>query len=249
MNGRILALWTTPRARSTAFTWMMKQRGDFEVLIEPFGPSAYYSKERLFERATDVPPNLDYNYKNILERLRKKSQRSQLFVKDFAFYFLPRVTENFLNCFHHTFLIRDPAQMLPSYYYKWPNLRFEECGYRELHELFELVMKYTGQVPVVINADDLVEHASAIVQAYCSQCAIPFIAQALTWDTPGNSVEIGWWQEDRTWTDNLRSSRGFYHTRQPGYLSVHGHSTLRSLYEQCLPYYEKLNQYRLHPQS
>ncbi|WP_293067954.1 hypothetical protein [Okeania sp. SIO2B3] len=42
MNQKIIALWSTPRSSSTAFRWMVKQRGDFLVLHEPFGRSAHY---------------------------------------------------------------------------------------------------------------------------------------------------------------------------------------------------------------
>lgn len=156
MKRKILALWSTPRSRSTAFMWMMAERGDFETIQEPFGRSAYYSEERIFDRTTDIVPNAEYNYQSVLQLLQKKSQQTQIFVKDFAYYFLHKVNEEFLTCFQHTFLIRNPAQMLSSYYYKMPDLEIKECGYQELYELFKLVVKHTGEIPVVVNADDLV---------------------------------------------------------------------------------------------
>ena len=156
MNKKIIALWSTPRSRSTAFMWMMMQRGDFLVLQEPFGRSAYYSEERIFERATDITPTAKYNYQNVWQYLQLQAQTSQLFIKDFPYYFLHMVNDEFLGYFQHTFLIRDPAQMLPSHYYKIPDLSFEECGYKQLLELFKKVVENTGKIPVVINADDLV---------------------------------------------------------------------------------------------
>ncbi|MGK7901251.1 MAG: hypothetical protein AB4352_07535 [Hormoscilla sp.] len=49
---------------------------------------------------------------------------SHLGGKDFAYYFIQIVNDEFIDYFQHTFLIRDPAQMLPSYYYKMPDLDF-----------------------------------------------------------------------------------------------------------------------------
>ena len=42
----ILALWAVPRSTSTAFEWMMRQRGDFECVHEPFGEAWYFGTDR-----------------------------------------------------------------------------------------------------------------------------------------------------------------------------------------------------------
>ncbi len=243
MNKKIIALWSTPRSRSTAFMWMMKQRGDFLVLQEPFGRSAYYSEERIFERAADITPKAEYNYQNIWQYLRSQAQKSRLFIKDFPYYFPHMVNDEFLDYFQHTFLIRNPAQMLPSYYHKMPDLSFEECGYQELFELFQRTVENTGEVPVVINADDLVEHTTDIIQAYCLKIGIPFIPEALNWNPPGNTDKIGWW-DNRSWNDDLRVSERFQNTEK-AYLKIHESKKLLSLYDLCIPYYEKLNKHCL----
>ena len=240
---KITALWATPRSRSTAFMWMMHQRGDFYVMQEPFGRAAYYSEERIFARAAEVSPKPEYNYQNVLHTLKQHAQEGPLFIKDFPLYFLHIVDENFLTTFTHTFLIRDPAQMLPSYYHKMPDLAFAECGYQELHGLFDKVVQHTGAIPPVINAEDLVLNPTEILQVYCAKLGLPFRPAALHWEPPGNADEIGWW-DDRSWNDDLRRSKGFQETPQT-YLQIHESPSLRALYEQCLPYYEELNRHRL----
>ena len=37
----IIAMWAVPRSTSTAFEWMMRQRGDLDCLHEPFGEAWY----------------------------------------------------------------------------------------------------------------------------------------------------------------------------------------------------------------
>lgn len=44
---KIVALWAIPRSTSTAFEWMMRQRGDMNCLHEPFG-EAWYQGENPF---------------------------------------------------------------------------------------------------------------------------------------------------------------------------------------------------------
>ncbi|MDJ0556621.1 MAG: sulfotransferase family protein [Microcoleaceae cyanobacterium MO_207.B10] len=243
MDQKIIALWSTPRSRSTAFMWMVKQRGDFLALHEPFGASAYYSEERIFNRFPDITPQAEYNYQNVLQDLKVKSQNNRLFIKDFPCYFIQIVNNEFIDYFQHTFLIRNPAQMLPSYYYKMPDLNFEECGYKQLFELFNKVIERTGKIPVVINADDLVENTIDIVQEYCSRIGIPFIPEVLNWNSPSNTNEISWW-DNGSWLEDLRISCGFQKTEK-SYLKIHQDQKLLSLYNLCMPYYEKLNQHRL----
>nr|VFK13163.1 MAG: hypothetical protein BECKLPF1236B_GA0070989_10448 [Candidatus Kentron sp. LPFa] len=244
MNKKILALWSTPRSRSTAFLWMMKQRSDFSVLQEPFGRSAYYSEERIFDRAGDVMPKAEYSYRSVLEDIKSKARKSRLFIKDFPYYFLQIVDDEFMDCFQHTFLIRHPAQMLPSYYHKMPDLDFNECGYKELAELFTKTIQHTGEIPAVIDADDLVESTADIVRAYCLKIDIPFIPEASSWDTPGSTDEIGWW-DNRSWNDDLRVTEKFQDIKKPNYVEVHENQKLQSLYDLCMPYYEEINRYRL----
>lgn len=243
MNDKILALWSTPRSRSTAFMWMMRQRGDFVVLQEPFGKSGYYSEERIFDRAVGIKPKSEYNYQKVLLNLQSKARKHSLFIKDFPYYFLHIVNNNFLQSFHHTFLIRDPAQALPSYYHKMPDLEFKECGYKELFELFQKLVELTGKIPVVINADHLITNTTEIVKKYCSKINIPFIPEALTWESPRTSDEIGWW-DDLSWNDDLRTSGGFQETTNP-YVEICENEKLQSLYNLCIPYYEKLNEHCL----
>ncbi len=154
------------------------------------------------------------------------------------------VNDEFLEYFQHTFLIRDPSEMLPSYYHKMPDLEFDECGYQELFQLFKVVIEKTGEIPVVLHADDLVEQASEIVRMYCSKIGIPFVPKALQWNPPGNSDQTGWFG-DRSWNEDLRISTGFQNREKSHYVNIHDNQKLRALYDLCLPYYDELYQHRL----
>ena len=47
---KIVALWAIPRSTSTAFEWMMRQRGDLDCLHEPFGEAWYQGENPLWQR-------------------------------------------------------------------------------------------------------------------------------------------------------------------------------------------------------
>lgn len=244
---KILGLWSTPRSRSTAFMWMMKNRGDFVVFLEPFGKSAYYSQERIFTFDADQTSNPEYNYQNVLQKLVSTFQQSNVFIKDFPLYFVHIVDDKFLSIFEHTFLIRNPAQMLPSYFYKWPSLIFEETGYRQLYQLFDRVMNFTDQIPPVIDADDLVENPQSIIRAFCEKVGIVFKADALAWNPPGKKVKQMCWWEEGSWHNELSVTKGFSEQTRPEYLKINDSDRLKKLYEMCFPYYEKMYEYRIKP--
>ena len=50
---KIVALWAVPRSTSTAFEWMMRQRGDLDCLHEPFGEAWYQGEAPLWPRFTE----------------------------------------------------------------------------------------------------------------------------------------------------------------------------------------------------
>lgn len=242
---KVLSLWATPRSRSTAFMWMMRNRGDFNVLVHPFGKSAYYSEERIFYVKLDSPLKAEYNYNVVLQDLKSTAKEGRLFVKDFPFYFSPIVDAGFLSLFQHTFLIRDPAQMLPSYFHKWPTLTFEETGYQQLYELFERVVSEQGKIPPLIDADDLVKDPTSTVRAYCKNVGIPFIAEALTWEPPKEKLKKTSWWDGGSWHDRMTLTTGFSEQVDRNYLTINESDRLKHLYDLCLPYYEKLYEHRL----
>ncbi len=131
--------------------FMMRQRGDFECFLEPFESSAYSSEDRIFDRLAQTPARADCNYAARLRPLVQAADRMRLFIKDHAYHIEPVADARFISCFEHTFLIRDPAEALPSYFHKWPDLRFEETGYAGQLRLFEKVVEQTGKIPPLID--------------------------------------------------------------------------------------------------
>ncbi|MDB9518123.1 hypothetical protein PN466_14320 [Roseofilum reptotaenium CS-1145] len=86
--------------------WMIKNQGNFTVVHEPFGKSAYYSEERIFHSESEVKPQPEYNYDVVLQHLVSILEKGPVFVKDFPYYFLHRVDNRFLSLFQDTLLLK-----------------------------------------------------------------------------------------------------------------------------------------------
>ena len=111
----IIALWAVPRSTSTAFEWMMRQRGDLDCLHEPFGEAWYQGEEPLWQRfkpGDKVTPGL--TLESTWQDIQTRAQRGPVFIKDFPHYINHLWDEAFLSRFTHAFLIRDPALTITS---------------------------------------------------------------------------------------------------------------------------------------
>jgi hypothetical protein len=224
--------------------YMMRQRGDFECFMEPFETCAYFGEDRIFERFAATAAKADHTYANMLRALLEGAGRMQLFIKDHAYYIDHIANESFLQGFQHTFLIRDPAETLPSYFNKWPDLTFEETGFAAQRSLFDKVTQYSGREPVVIDANDLVAEPANTIRAYCVAVGIEFMPQALTWQPPAEQQPNGTW-EGGLWHQYLGTSTGFKARSHSPYPDVCDNGTMQQFYERCLPDYRYLHARRL----
>ena len=182
---KIIALWAVPRSTSTAFEWMMRQRGDLDCLHEPFGEAWYQGESPLWQRykpGDKTTPGL--TLESTWQDIRQRAEQGPVFIKDFPHYINHMWDEAFLAHFTHAFLIRDPSLTVTSMYDKWPDFDEGETGFPEQRALFDLLTALNGKPPPVFDSGDLLENPPAMVDAFCQSVGIPFIEEALSWE-PG----------------------------------------------------------------
>ncbi len=244
MDERILVLWATPRSTSTAFEWMMRMRGDFVCLHEPFGPAYYRGEDRRTSRPGENPIDAGRTYDTTWQEVLAARRLGRVFSKDFPNYVMHMADGEFLDHFQHTFLVRDPAKALASMYNQWEEFTMDEASYADLHRMFDAVVSRYGQIPPVIDSDDLLEDAPGIVRAYCDAVGIEFIPEALDWEE-GERREVKWY--GGTWHDSLSSSRGLHRQTTSYKAHIEDVPFLQEMYEQCKPHYDAIARHRLSP--
>jgi len=243
----IIALWAVPRSTSTAFEWMMRQRGDLDCLHEPFGEAWYQGEDPLwprFQPGDKTTPNL--SIESVWEAIKAKAENEPVFIKDFPHYINHMWDEAFLSHFTHAFLIRNPTKTLTSLYARWPDFDELEVGNPEQRALFDLVSALNGKRPPVIDSDDLLEDPHGITAAFCDAVEIPFIPEALTWPAGGDPSEHSWW-DGGSFHANLAQSTGL--TPQPRkYIDLEdAPERVRRVYRRMMPHYQHLFDHRLRP--
>ncbi|MGW7276361.1 sulfotransferase-like domain-containing protein [Streptomyces sp. NPDC054864] len=236
-SARIVALWSAPRCRSTAFFRMMSERGDFTPVHEPFSYLAEFGVSEVDGvRAADE--------RELLAALRGLAGRQPVFFKDTTDERYPGVLTDtgFLGRdAHHVFLIRHPRETIASYYAINPEMTCDQVGFEALFELFEAVREQTGRTPLVIDADDLMSEPENVVAAFCRDVGIDFQAEALRW-SPQSRDE---WRPTERWHRDASASSGFAAPRKTDYVDVDAHEVLGGYLTHHLPYYEKLRAQRL----
>lgn len=232
----VYALWSAPRARSTAFFRSMVERGDVLALHEPFWNLLAFED-------TDVDGRTFHSSESLLTWLARETQHIEVFFKETTDHRYGEILadQRFLAETRHTFLIRRPEEIAASYFALWPNMRIEEVGLEILHELHTAVVDAGGYAPVVIDSDDLVTRPEATMAAYCAAIDLPFIPEALAWE-PGDRAE---WNRSARWHVDVGASSGFTSRKRTYAHSVENSDELARFAAYHLPFYEQLNTHRL----
>jgi hypothetical protein len=182
---------------------MMRQRGDHRVFTEPFSAAYYDGPDRVstrFDGAPEAGPRYDEVWAKVLET----AAQEPVFVKEMPHHLGPHLTLEGLQRFRSSFLIRDPAWAVPSMLAIWDDASDEELGYEAQRHAFAL-LESTGEVPLVIDSDDLRRNPAPFIARWCRTMGIEYMPEALSWE-PG--MPSGWerWPE---WFAGAAASTGF----------------------------------------
>lgn len=232
----VLALWSAPRSRSTAFFRSVLERGDQVMVHEPFSDLAGLGE-------TDVDGRVFRAPDRFLAWLRDETGDLSVFVKDTPDsrhrYLLD--DEVFLSKARHTFLIRRPEEIAASYHAIEPNRSIHSIGLAFLHRLYVAVEQAGGHRPLVIDSDDLVTRPEATMAAYCAAVGLPERPEALSW-APGHRSE---WRRSARWHEDVAASSGF-ERRQPRHeTTVETSEELARFAAENGPFYRDLHARRL----
>ncbi len=222
----------------------MRMRGDYICLHEPFGPAYYRGLDRRTTRPDENPTEPDRTYASTWKEILDVRAAGRVFSKDFPNYVMHMADGEFLDQFQHTFLVRDPAKVLASMYQHWQEFTLDETSFEASHRMFDLVVDRYGEVPPVIDSDDLLDDPAGVVEAYCEAVGIEFIPGALEWE-PGERVEVRWY--GGTWHDSLSTSTGLKRHQASHAVSIADDPFLQRMYAACLPHYEAVARHRLTP--
>jgi hypothetical protein len=245
----IIALWSHPRSMSTATERIMRERGDLRCFHEPF-MYLYYVGDSVKEMPHfEADPEHPTNYQDIREMLLRAGGEGPVFFKDMSYYVLDRMMEDepFARRLTNTFLIRDPARSIVSFYRKDAGVKLEEIGLEGQWRHYEWLTQLLGAPPPLLDAADIQADPEGMIRAWCDAVGLEFLPHSLEWGKPPPEE----WRNVSGWHGEVMASDGI--GRRPAQadgrpdITLDSDAKLRRFYEHHRPFYELLRQHRLRP--
>ena len=238
----VLALWSAPRARSTAFFRSMLERGDIIAAHEPFSDLFSLGETDTSDGGafTSVPSFITW--------LAEAAGDRTVFVKDTPDRRHRPLFDDewFRTEIRHAFLIRRPEEIAASFRAVEPAMTMDSIGLEVLWDLFNAVAgSGAAHPPVVIDADDLVASPAGTIAAYCAAVGLPFLPEALSWQ-PGDRAE---WRRSARWHRDVSATTGFVRLATEHAETVETSAELARFAAHHRSFYERLRAHRLPPAS
>jgi hypothetical protein len=239
----LINLLSGPRNVSTALMYAFAQREDAAVVDEPL--YGHYLKRTRAPQPhwEELIELLETDAEKIVREviLAPPAGKSVWFIKNMAHHLIeldcgwlhdPRMVS--------VFLIRDPAQMLPSLSHQVAEPTLRDAAYESQVRWFR-ELGDSGLNPQVVDAKALLLDPPGVLARLCHKLGIPFDPAMLSW-APGPRPEDGLWA--KYWYDNVHRSTGFapYSEKTDPFPE-----RLRPLLEECRPHYEFLLRHAIQP--
>jgi hypothetical protein len=239
----ILALWAHPRSLSTVVERIFIERGDFEVMHEPFSVVYYLHEQRAPAVQTNLIPGEAADYGSVRNQIVQAAHRRPVCFKDMCYHCHDHLIDDepFLGRLTNVFLIRDPRQTIASHYAKNPGVTNDEIGYEQQAAVFRRVAKLTGDWPPVVAAEDLQQDPDGVLATLCHRLGIDDCPDALSWQVREPKQWTGW----RQWHREVAQSTGIqaHQTVYPD--TVDNHPRLARFYRHHRPFHDELYRHRL----
>ncbi len=202
----IHALWAHPRSMSTATERIMRERGDFDCLHEPFMYDYYVHRQVREVPGFDIQPDHPRDYEAIRDMILRRAETGPVFFKDMSYYVMPRILGDaaFLDRLHNMFIIRRPRASILSYYRLDPDVTEEEIGIAAQLRHVE-GLRAQGRAVSVVRAEDLRADPRGMMRALWTAVGLGYSERAFDWQRAEMPED---WEQVQDWHGSVMGSTG-----------------------------------------
>lgn len=237
-----ICLWSGPRNISTALMYSFAQRPDTTVVDEPL--YAHYLRVTAaagyHPGADEVLGSMDPDGERVVRELILGHHPTPVVFFKQMTHHLVGLDLGFLDRTANVILTRHPLDMLRSYSRVVETPTLTDTGYPQSVALFDRLVG-RGRRPVVLEARATLENPEAVLGRLCERIGIGFDPAMLSWEA-GPRPEDGVWAPH--WYASVHASTGF---GPPTSSAEPLPDELLPLFEECLPFYERLAEEALGP--
>lgn len=234
-------MWSGPRNISTVMMRSWGARPDAIVCDEPLYAHYLLRTGAPHPGADEVIRSQENDWRKVVAWLTEHevAGKTLFYQKHMTHHLLPEIDRDWLARVTNAFLIRDPVQVIASFRRVVPNPRIEDTGLPQQVEIFDYVRGTTGQVPPVVDAEDVLESPDRALRLLCDALEVPFTPAMLSWE-PGPRDTDGVWAKH--WYDAVLRSTHFEPYREK---DVSLPRELDGLVAEARRLYTKLHEHRL----
>jgi hypothetical protein len=237
-----IAMWSGPRNISTALMRAWENRLDTVVHDEPFY-AHYLAKTGIDHPGRDeIIAAHESDWRRVVEQVAHApliSGKSVYYQKQMTHHILGHIDLAWLADVTNCFLIREPQDVITSYIKVRPDFDLSDIGFAQQLRIFRAVRAQSGQIPLVIDSRDVLEHPRHILSQLCEAVGVAFDERMLSWPA-GPRASDGVWA--KYWYSAVEASTGFAPYR-PKNEPVPKH--LAGVLAETEEIYQELYQYRL----
>ncbi len=236
-----IAMWSGPRNISTALMRSFEARGDTAVCDEPLYAHYLLATGHPHPGAEEVIAHNETDWRMVAKALTAPIPHGKpiFYQKHMAHHLLPHIELDWLDDLVNCFLIRDPAETVPSLARFIEDPAVQDTGLPQQVRLFDHLRQRARRTPPVLDARDILTDPAGALGALCEAVGIDFIESMLKW-APGLRPTDGIWA--RHWYDAVARSTGFAPFR-PQRAPIP--RDLRGLVDQCRVLYRTLYRHRI----
>jgi hypothetical protein len=240
-----LAVWSGPRNISTAMMRSWENREDCAVVDEPFYAHYLLETKLAHPGRDEVIVAGEVDWRKVAQQLvgPVPKGRAIYYQKHMTHHMLPHIRRDFFDRLSHSFLIRDPREVLASYMKSRPDaeVSIDDLGIPQQTALYDEVVQRTGKAPPVIDAGEFLRAPEAHLRAWCALLGIAFTPRMLHWPAGPRDTDGVW---ARHWYAAVQKSTGF----EPAHDQEHPvPQRYAELIDAAMPQYQRLYELRLRP--
>ena len=234
-------MWSGPRNISTAMMRSWGNRTDTFVCDEPLYAHYLHATGRRHPGAGEVIAAGETDMKKVVAWLLGPvpQGRRVFYQKHMAHHLLPDVPRDWLRNVTNCFLIREPREVLTSLVKQVPDATLPDTGYPQQAEIFDLVQRWTGTTPAVVDARDVLNDPRRVLGRLCDALGLEFTDAMLSWE-PGLRETDGVWA--KYWYKEVETTTSF-RPYKPKDERVP--DSMREMLRTCEHHYERLYRHRI----
>ncbi len=214
-------------------------RKDTVGIDEPFYAHYLHKTNKDHPGADDVFDEMPMDIDEVFDGIRESARKSEhLFIKNMAHHMINIPASRFFD-FKHVFFIRDPKRVIASISKVLNSVELQDIAIADQWKWYEEFNRL-GQDCLIMDSTELLKNPERTLQQLCQKLKLPFVDDMLTWSAGARTIDGSW---AKYWYSNTHKSTGFSnYTPQEVVLNDKNNS----LYEEALPFYEKLYAHSIH---